>query len=463
MAKPELLSRLTSVKASAPENAVLVKDDNTLADAAAASSDSIGAAKFGLWALGVGFGGFLLWAAFAPLDEGVPSQGLISIDTKRKAVQHPTGGIVKQVLVGEGEHVKENQPLIRLDDGKAKADFEMIRQHYLGFRASQGRLSAEQANAPKIVFHPDLVKAASDPLIRNQMISQEQLFASRREQLRADLQGIEESIGGQQALIASYNNMLASRRESLKLLNDELQQSRELVKEGYLPRNRQLELERMVAESNSSMSEILGNIQRAQRAILELRQRAISRREDSRKEVEAQLTDVTQQVLADEAKFHALEDDLARVEIKSPATGQVVGLAVQTVGGVIQGGQKLMDIVPDKEPLLIETRVSPNLIDHVKTGLPVDIRFNSFSNTPTLVVDGKIVSISNDLLVDQQSNAQYYLARVTVTPEGYKKLGNRVLQPGMPVEVVLKTGERSLLAYMLHPLTKRLAAAMKEQ
>ncbi|MBC7605204.1 MAG: HlyD family type I secretion periplasmic adaptor subunit [Ramlibacter sp.] len=463
MAKPNLLSRLSSVPGNAPENAVVVKEDNSLAEAAAASSDSIGAAKFGLWALAIGFGGFLLWAAFAPLDEGVPSQGLISVDTKRKPVQHPTGGLVKQVLIGEGEHVKEGQTLLVLDDARAKSDFESIRQHYMSFRASQGRLMAEQVNAPKITFHPDLIKAASDPLIRNQMVSQEQLFTSRREQLRADLQGIQESIEGQRAMIDSYKGMLGNRRETLKLLNDELVQSRDLVKEGYLPRNRQLELERMVSESNSSMAEVMGNVQRGERAILELRQRLISRREDYRKEVESQLTDVTSQVQADEAKFHSLQDELARVDIKAPATGQVVGLAVQTVGGVIQTGQKLMDIVPDNEPLLIETRVSPNLIDHVKSGLPVDIRFNAFSNTPTLVVEGKIVSISADLLTDPANNAQYYLARVTVTPDGYKKLGKRVLQPGMPVEVILKTGERSLLAYLMHPLTKRLAAAMKEQ
>ena len=140
-----------------------------------------------------------------------------------------------------------------------------------------------------------------------------------------------------------------------------------------------------------------------------------------------------------------------------------MGLAVQTVGGVVQAGQKIMDIVPDNELLLVETRVAPNLIDKVHAGLPVDIRFNAFSNSPTLVVDGKVVSISGDLLTDPQTGVQYYLSRVAVTPEGYKKLGKRTLQPGMPVEVVLKTGERSLLAYMLHPLTKRLAAAMKEE
>jgi protease secretion system membrane fusion protein len=172
---------------------------------------------------------------------------------------------------------------------------------------------------------------------------------------------------------------------------------------------------------------------------------------------------VTREVQSGEAKFRALSDDLSRIDIKSPAAGQVVGLAVQTVGAVVQPGQKIMDIVPDNELLLIETRVSPNLIDRVHAGLPVDIRFNAFSHSPQLVVEGKVVSISGDLLTDPQSNASYYLSRVSVTPEGYKKLGKRSLQPGMPVEVVLKTGERTLLAYLLHPLTKRIAASLKEE
>ena len=463
MAKPDLLSRLTSTQPATPPGSLVVAEENALTAIEGASADSAGAARIGLWALGIGLGGFLLWAGFAPLDEGVPSQGMVSIDTKRKAVQHPAGGIVKQVLVGEGDRVKEGQLLLKLDDGLARANYEAIRQHYLGFRAAHARLVAEQSGAPKITFHPDLEAAAKDPLIRNQINTQEQLFQSRKSALRADLQGVQESIQGQLGLITAYEGMLGNRRNSAKLLTEELVNTRDLVKEGYIPRNRQLELERMVSETNGAIAELMGNVVRSQRAVLELKQKAIARQSEYRKEVETQLGEVTREVQSDEAKFRSLSDDLARIEIKSPATGQVVGLAVQTVGGVVQSGQKLMDIVPDNELLLIETRVSPNLIDRIHAGLPVDIRFNAFSNSPTLVVEGKVVSISGDLLTDPQTGATYYLSRVSVTPDGLKKLGKRTLQPGMPVEVVLKTGERSLLAYMLHPLTKRLAAAMKEE
>ena len=161
--------------------------------------------------------------------------------------------------------------------------------------------------------------------------------------------------------------------------------------------------------------------------------------------------------------MRAVSDDLARTEIKAPAAGQVVGLAVQTVGAVVQSGQKLMDIVPKDAPLILEAHVAPHLIDRVRSDLPVDVRFSSFAHSPQLVVQGKVVSISADLLTEPQTNVSYYLARVQVTPEGIKHLGKRQLQPGMPVEVILKTGERSMLTYLLHPLTKRLAASMTEE
>jgi protease secretion system membrane fusion protein len=192
-------------------------------------------------------------------------------------------------------------------------------------------------------------------------------------------------------------------------------------------------------------------------------QRVIVRRQDVKKEVETLLADVGREVEADAEKFRAARDDLGRIDIKSPATGQVVAIAFQSAGGVVGPGQKLMDIVPQDQSLLIEARVAPHLIDKVRTGLNVDVRFSSFANSPQLVVDGKVVSVSNDLIVDTQTSVSYYLARIAVTNDGYAKLGKRQLQSGMPVEVVFITGERSMLTYLLHPLTKRLAASMKEE
>lgn len=426
-------------------------------------SDTGRAARTGLWVLGLGLGGFLLWAAVAPLDEGVPSQGVVAIDTKRKSVQHLSGGIVKQVFVREGDVVQAGQPLITLDDAVAKANYEAVRQRYLGLRAIQGRLLAEQSGSVTIVFHPDLQAAVTDPLIQQQMTNQEQLIQSRRAALRADLQGIEEGIQGQNAVLQAYAGMLTSRRGQLASLEEELRHTRELVREGYSPRNRQLELERMVADSSLAITELLGNTARTQRTVGEMRQRALARQQEYRKEVETNLADITREVQSDADKFTALKAELDRTEIRAPASGQVVGLAVQTVGAVVQAGQQLMGIVPPDEPLVLEARIAPHLIDRVRPGLHADVRFSAFAHSPQLVVQGELASVSGDLLTDAQSNQTYYLARVKVTPDGVKTLGPRHLQPGMPAELIIKTGERTMLTYLVGPLLKRVSGALKEE
>jgi protease secretion system membrane fusion protein len=353
--------------------------------------------------------------------------------------------------------------LIKLEDANVKAGFEAIRQRYLGLRAMQGRLMTEQLGKNKIQFHPDLEAAASDPLIAQQMRNQEMLLQTRQSALQAELQSFEENIQGQEVSIQTLEAILQNRRGQLALLTDELNNTRNLVKDGYAPRNRQLELERMVAESSSAIADSQGNILRSKRSIAELRQRAILRKQEYRKEVESQIADITREVLGDAEKFRAVKEELARTEIYAPASGQVVSLSTPAAGAVIAAGQKLMDIVPAGQPLLLETKVLPNMIDRVHAGMPVDVRFSTFAHTPQLVVEGQVLSISNDVVSDGPNTLPYFLARVTVTPEGLKTLGKRQMQPGMPVEVVFKTGERSLLTYLLSPLTKRVAASMTEE
>jgi protease secretion system membrane fusion protein len=429
-----------------------------------ASSDTSAVGRTGLWVLGLGVGGFLLWAGLAPLDEGVPTQGMVTLDTKRKAVQHLSGGIVKEVLVHEGQKVKEGEPLVRLDGASAKANFETVRQRYLGYRAMQSRLLAEEAGREAIEFHTDVKAAINDPLILQQAHTQQQLLQARRASLTADLRGIEENILGIKEQFVTYQNILVQRRSQLALLVQELESIQGLVQEGYAPRNRQMELERMVAESNASIAELAGNSLRVNRQVAELNQRSMARRQEYRKEVQSQLADVTREVQSDAEKFVAVAADLERMEIRAPASGQVVGLAVQTVGAVLQPGQKLLDVVPDTQTLLLEAHIPPHLIDKVRAGLSTDVRFNAFAHSPQLVVQGRVLSVSGDLLTDPaQPQHSYFLARVQVTPEGMKTLGSRQMQPGMPAEIVIKTGERSMLAYLLQPLIKRMASSMKEE
>jgi len=366
-------------------------------------SDTRRPVRLGILILIIGFGGFLLWAGFAPLDEGVPCQGLVSIATKRKVVQNRQGGVVDAVLVHEGQLVKKDQPLVLLDRQTAKARYSEVHQRYLSQRAAEGRLLAEQRGSETISFHSDLL---SDP--DHQLT--EQLMRNQRE-------------------------LLQSRVRTVRILKEQLAGISELVKEGYAPLSQQRELEIKIAQHKEESS--------------------------------AQLAQVQNEVQSDAEKSKALFNELVETEIKSPSEGQVVGLQVQTVGAVIQPGQKIMDIVPSNEGLLIEAKIAPHLIDKVHAGLLANVSFASFANSPQLVVSGRVESISGDLITDMQTGnapAQpYYLARIAVTSAGIKMLGQHRLQPGMPVQVIIKTGERSLLTYIMHPLIKRMSASLKEE
>lgn len=411
--------------------------------------------------------GFVVWAAYAPLDEGVPTEGQVSVESNHRVVQHFSGGIVSSLLVHEGQQVKAGDVLFKLDDQASKARYEEVRQRYAGLRAQEDRLRAEQLHRAVIEFHPDLLKLQDDPLIQQQMRNQSQLLAARASALAADIAGKKESIAGYQAMIQGYQGMLASHESQLVLLEEQLQGLRALTAEGYAPRNQQNDLEQRVAALHGERANTQANIVRTQRAILELQQQINQRNQLERKEMDAEMAQVKLQVEADAQKLLALRDELGRTEIRSPASGQVVGLQVHTLGAVIQPGQKLMDIVPSGESLIIDAQIPPHLIDKIHAGQAADVRFSTFSNSPQLLAEGQLKSVSSDLLTKPaatlEGSQSYYLARIVLTEKGMQALQGRQLQPGMPVQVVVKTGERTLWDYWMHPLSKRLAASMKEE
>ncbi len=421
--------------------------------------------RLGFWVLIVGLGVFLLWAAFAPLDEGVATTATVSIETRRKTIQHLSGGVIKRVPVKEGQQVKAGDVLVELDDAVTRANFEAVRQNYMAQRAAESRLIAEQLERPAIEFHPDLIKAASDPLVRQHMGTQTQLFQARRATLQAELSATGELIQGYEAQITGLTALLEGKRAQAGFQAEQLKNISDLAKEGYAPRNQALQLEQAQAELRGSIADLQSNILRTRQSIAESRMRMTVRRQEYHKEEGAQLADVRREVQAGQDKLRAVTEELGRVQIKSPVDGQIVGLALSSEGGVVTPGQKLMDVVPKGETLLVDARIPPHVIDRVKSGDAAQVRFSGFANTPQLVLEGKLLSVSGDAVTEQQgpSSVTYYLGRVEVTPEGFKKLGNRNMQPGMPAEVLIETGERTLLAYLLHPLSKRIAAAMKEE
>lgn len=433
--------------------------------AAAASGLDVAsrAARWGNRALGIGMAASALWIALAPLDEGVPAAGTVVVDTQRKPVQHLSGGIVRAVLVREGQTVEAGQVLLQLDPTPATANRETVRQRYLALRAAESRLRAERDGHSRITWHPELTADGRSAEAAAHQAAQQDLFRARQQSFAAELQAIEESLQAQRGMADTARRVLANREAQLRLVREELTHTRTLVADGYAPRNRQLELERQEAEALAMISDLQGQAARAQSAIAELTQRASQRRGEQRRDTSQQLTEVLRDVQAEGERLSAVEADLGRTELRAPVAGQIVGLAVQSPGTVVEPAKVLMSIVPVDEGLVIEAQVPTHLIDRVQPGQTVDARFNNFSHTPQLVVDARVQSVSADRLTDPHTQMPYYLARVVVSPEGREALADRRLQPGMPAEVIFKTGERSLLTYWLAPLTKRLAWAMKEE
>lgn len=428
-------------------------------------TDTKAPARLGFWVLIVGFGLFLAWAAWAPLDEGVSAPAVVSVEMRRKTIQHLQGGVIKQVAVREGQRVKRGETLVTLDDATVRASYESIRQNYLAQRAQESRLLAEAAGRSTIDFHPDLGQA-DDPVAQQLMSVQRQMMAARQAALRAELAAGRQSIATYESQIAGLQQMLASRSEQARLQSQQLSNVRALSAEGYAPRNQALLMEQQQAELRASLTDVETSMQRARGAAQEVSLRLAQRQQEYLREVSIQLADVRKEVQANQERLAAVTADLDRMVIRSPVDGQVVGLALAQAGaGVVTPGQKLMDIVPEGEALLLDAKVPPQVIDRIKAGEKAEVRFSSFANSPTLVVHGHLISLAGDALTEQVGNgvSTFYLARVEITPEGMKALGGRQLQPGMPAEVLIKTGERSLLTYMLHPLTKRMAAAMTEE
>jgi protease secretion system membrane fusion protein len=409
-----------------------------------------------------GFGGFMAWAATAPLDAGVPSPGTVVVAGNRKAVQPLVGGKIVELAVRDGDMVKAGQVLVRFDGTHARSQYDVARGQWFSIMAVEARLVAERTGRPQIRFPDELLQEKADPRAANAMALQVELFATRRRSLASDLEVLRESIRGLEAQAQGLEESSRARREQARLLKEEIERQRDLVADGFLARNRLSEQERALAGVSGAIAEDAGNLGRTRQQIAELRARMVAREQDVRKEVESLLTEVQRDAAALVSRLQALQFELVNTEIKAPADGVVVGLAVHTIGGVVPAGAPMMEVVPVDEPLKIEAQVAPHLIDKVKPGLDVDILFPAFHQATTPHIPGRVLTVSADVLVEPKQGIPYFKAIIEVTPEGMKLLRHHQIRAGMPAEVFVRTGERTLLSYLLKPLVDRLGRALTE-
>ena len=412
----------------------------------------------------VGVIGFLLWASLAPLDKGVPMSGSVARESNRKAVQHLSGGTVEDILVKEGDSVKAGQVLVRMNSVSANSQADMTRVQYFTARAAEARLLAERDGKDSVAFPPALESAKSDPRVAQNVTLQNQLFASRRAALASELGALDQSMAGVKAQAGGLEASRDSKKQQLAILEEQLANLRELSKDGFVPRSRLLDAERSHAQTKGALAEDIGNIGRAQRQVAELGLRRAQRVQEFQRDLRGQLADVQKEAAALGSRMKAEELTVQNVEIKAPVDGVVMDVNVFTRGGVVGAGFKLMDVVPTADALVVEGQLPVNLVDKVHPGLPVQLIFAAFNTSSTPQIDGEITTVSADRMVDEKSGMPYYRVSARVTPAGLKMIAqnNMEVRPGMPVELFVKTGERTMMSYLLKPFFDRAKTSMTE-
>ncbi len=418
--------------------------------------------RWGWWLLAIGFGGFIAWALLAPLDAGVSAPGSVVVTGNRKAVQSLAAGKIAELLAKDGDNVKAGQLLVRLDSTQSRSQLDITRGQWLTSLATEARLLAERAGKPAPDFSAIPLAAQTDPRATAAIASQTQLLAARRQALAQEFAAMQENMRGLEFQIQGTDESRRAKEDQLNLLDELIKNQRSLVDEGFLPRNRLLEQQRAAASMAGGIAEDIGAAGRSRQAVAEVRARMISRQQDLRKEVETQLVDVQRDADAQKSRLQALEFDVANTEIRSPAAGVVMGVAVHTVGGVVAAGTPMMEVVPQGEALRIEAQIAPHLIDKVRAGLPVDILFTAFDQANTPRVPGRLTQVSADVLIEPKQNQPYFKATVEVSAEGMARMKRYEIRAGMPVEVFVRTGERSAMSYFLKPLQDRMKRALTE-
>ncbi len=419
--------------------------------------------RMGWWIVLGGVGGFLLWAIFAPLDQGVAISGIVEVATNRKEIQYQPGGIVEAILVKEGDTVKAGQVLVRMNDTQTKSQAEMSRTQYYSDLAVEARLEAERDGRTRLQFSPELLAHQGETPVKDDMALQQQLFGARRSALQNELSAMDENIAGLEQQAAGLELARSSRAQQLQYLTEQIDNMRDLVKEGYVAKSRFLDLQRNQAEVNGIMAEESGRLGYTQRQAAEMKLKKSQRLEDYQKEVHQQLTDVEKEVGMIRHRLASQDFEQRNTEVKSPVDGTVVDLKVFTVGGVVSPGVPMMEVVPSHDALIIEGKIPLELIDKMHPGLEVDMTFPAFNRNTTPHVPGRVTEISADRLTDQKTGQSYYTMRAEVTEKGVRLLGNLQVRPGMPVEAFIKTGNRTMMSYLLKPLFDRIKTSMSEE
>ena len=410
--------------------------------------------RAGLLVIVLGAISFAAWAYFAPLSGAVIAPGFVKVDLNRKVVQHQEGGIVRAIRVRDGDRVTQGQELVVLDDVRIDAQLDLLRTQLDAERAKVARLEAERSLAAKPVFPKDLLK-------HDYVTREGALFRARREALDTQIAVLRKQIRETTEEAGALAEQIAAEEKALKLQKEELAANESLLAQGYVQKTRLLTLQRAVAEYEARHSERRAELSKSRQRASELEFRILAMRNAYVQTATDELKESTTKTFDLEERIRPSRDASQRQKITAPIAGEVVGLRIFTSGSVIGPRDVLMEIVPKEKRLIVEARIRPEDINHVRPQSEADIRLTAYQSRTTPLVPGSVTYVSGDRMVDQQTGAPYYIVHIDV-PEKALADSNLRLQAGMPAEVFIRTDSRTALDYLLAPVTSYLRRAMRE-
>lgn len=415
----------------------------------------------GLTAIVLFFFGFGGWAAVAPLQSAVIAHGFVGVESARKTVQHLEGGIVREILVKDGDAVSAGQVLVRLDGTQAGANVDLLRKRRDVALAMQARLQAQRDLKPAIEFPTDLVARKTDPETAEVLRAQVDIFNTHRESLLGQTAILNQRIAQLNAEIRGIEGEIAAEDRQLALLGEQVGTEQQLVAKNLSPRAKLLELQRQQAEIEGQRSQNRAAVARANQSVAEAQLRIGDLRTDAVDQAVKQLGEVQATLLDIAERLRAAEDIKQRMEVRASTAGTVVNLKVHSTGGVIAPGEALLEIVPAMDRLVIEARVEPHDADVVHIGLPSQVRLTAYNQRHALPLEGRVTQMSADRLTDERTGQHYYEARVELTESA--RVGDQKIYPGMPAEVIIVTAAHTLADYLLEPLTGVLRRSLREK
>lgn len=422
-----------------------------------------GALTGGFVILGLFFGVIGSWSTLAPLSSAVVADGLVKVAGNRKTVQHLEGGIIRDLLVKNGDAVKANDVLVRLEDAQSRATWELIRVRYFALQALEARLIAEREDSEQISFPRELLVHRESERVQEVLIGQETIFASRRRRIEGEVDILHRRVGSLTAEIRSYKAQERAAINQLSLLHEEIVPLEQLVAKQISPKPKLLQLKRQAAHYVGVRDQQRGLIARAEQLIGETKLKMIDVQNKRLDEIVSALSDTQTQLGQVRERLVAADDVLERRDVVSPIDGTVVNLQYFTPGGVIAPGSAVMDIVPRNDDLIIETKIKPIDVDAIEVGLPAEVRFTAFKQRTTPTLSGEVVYVSADILTDPELEEAYFIARTKISAEELVRLDGLEISPGMPAQVMIIGDERTLLEYLTDPIRQSLGRAFREQ